>query len=207
MPEVLVARPPRPRYLLGVIHQPPAHRAPFHGVRAVLGSSRQISRAAWRVLAATGAAAAAVLVVFHGWLFWDRLVSGRLFEGDAAARWLVGALLCAALWVLKRQGVSLWRGRQACTVWLLVVLLHAWSAAAVPAERYASTPAQEASASLLLPTAGALAGLTLLLLASRRAHSSPLSRFHFRSPLSAPLAATRCHGPARVPRAPPVSLA
>lgn len=191
------------------MHQPPAHRASFQGVRAALGSPRQISRAAWRVLAATGAAVAAGLVVFHVWLFWDRLVSGRLFEGDAAARWLVGALLCAALWALRRQGVSLWRGRQGVTVWLLVALLHVWSAtASAPAERYAATPAQDASASMLLPaTAGALAGLALLLLASRRAYSSPLSPLHFRSPLAAPLAATRCHGPARAPRAPPATLA
>ncbi len=79
---------------------------------------------------ATAMTSGAVLALFHVWLFWDRLASGRLFEDGSAARWLAGALLCGAIWVLRRQGVSLSRGRQAFTVWLLVVLLHAWSAAA-----------------------------------------------------------------------------
>jgi hypothetical protein len=185
-------------------------QTPHSRAGARLGRARGIAGAAWRLASLTAMLAAGALALFHAWIFWDRLVTGRLAEGGSALRWISGVVLLASLHWLKRQGVSLWRGRPAMTAWLLVVLLHVWSAGAQPAAGSESPPPVDTAASaFLLPlTAAALAGLAVLLLAGRRSGQRwPLAAAH------AWLAPTVPCGPhshplaIRVPRAPPFALA
>ena len=69
-------------------------------------------------------ASAALLVLFHAWLFGAQLLDGRLADAGLVARWAAAGLLLAALVRLRRQGVSLVWGRRATAVWLLAALLH-----------------------------------------------------------------------------------
>ena len=71
------------------------------------------------------ALAGGLLVLFHVWLFLDRLWSGQLADVAALLRWAVAGGLTAALWTLHRRGVSLIRGRKAVAIWVLAALLHA----------------------------------------------------------------------------------
>ena len=132
--------------------------------------------------AATALAAGAALVLLHAWIFWDQLASGRLLEGASALRWTGAMALCAVLDTLRRRGVSLWWGRQAFCVWLLVALLHAWSASPATAgtDLVSRDPANEAAATFLVPvTALALASLVGLLLIGGRTRRSPLAALEF----------------------------
>ena len=70
------------------------------------------------------AASVTLLVLFHAWLFGAQLVDGRLTDAGLLARWGAAGLLIAALWALRRRGVSLFRGRRATAIWLLAALLH-----------------------------------------------------------------------------------
>ncbi len=72
----------------------------------------------WRV-------AAAVLVVYHAALFWDRVASLTLLDPAVALRWGVAAALAFGLVRMRRAGVPLLAGRRALIVWTLVALLHA----------------------------------------------------------------------------------
>ena len=140
---------------------------PSSGIRQAWRSNRNVARAAWGVCAATALAAGAALVLLHAWIFWDQLASGRLLEGASALRWTSAVTLCAVLDTLRRRGVSLWWGRQAFCVWLLVALLHAWSASPATAgtDMASRDPANQAAATFLVPvTALALASLVGLLL-------------------------------------------
>jgi hypothetical protein len=165
-------------------------------------------RAVWRLSSLAAMTAGVALALLHIWIFWDRLVTGRL-EGGSAIRWISGVLLVAGLVWLKRQGVSLWRGRPALTAWLLVVLLHLWSAGSQPVTAAPNEPVDTTASTFLLPlTAATLAGVAGLLIVGRRPRRpSPLmaagaavvqALFHGRS--SHPLAI-------RVPRAPPLHQA
>lgn len=153
-------------------------------------------------------AACAALVLLHIWILWDQLASGRLFESGAVMRWAGGLALCGALEALRRRGVPLWHGRQAFAVWMLVALLHAWSAGAQApaADLAAGGPVQDASAVMLLPvTAAALAGLTgLLLLACVRASSAAQADACRFSPVVIRLALPHWDGRAPVSRGPPL---
>ena len=73
-----------------------------------------------KALAVTGA----VLAGFHLWLLGSQLLDGRLADASVLLRWGVAAALAAALWSLRRQGVSIIWGRKAVTVWLLAAVLH-----------------------------------------------------------------------------------
>jgi hypothetical protein len=157
--------------------------------------------------AATAIAAGAALALLHVWIFWDQLASGRLLEGASALRWTSAAALCAVLNTLRRRGVSLWWGRQAFSVWLLVALLHAWSASpATAGSDIASRDlASETAATFLIPvTALALASLVgLLLIGAGGTRRSPLAALHL-----LPLDLSQPHkcfwaSTGRVPRAPP----
>jgi hypothetical protein len=74
-----------------------------------------------RVVALVGG----LLVLFHLWLFLDRLWQGQLADPGALLRWAMAGGLTAALWTLHRRGVSLVRGRKAVAIWVLAALLHA----------------------------------------------------------------------------------
>lgn len=107
------------------------------------------------------AAGVALLVLFHAWLFAGQALDGRLADPAVLARWGAAALLLAGLEALRRTGASLFRGRRAVGIWLLVALLHAPAAG----ERLGVSVAlalPEAAATLV--QAGAIAtGLLVLL--------------------------------------------
>ncbi len=143
----------------------------------------------------------AALVVFHGGLLWQRLLDGSLFEPVVAARWGATGLLLAWLVVLRRAGVSLWRGERARTFWALVLLLHAVPAFA--GERAAIAP--DGSGLLLVLPAAAATGLlaaSLPLIGARAAAGSPRPFNHQLAELAVP---TRAPGLERclAARAPP----
>jgi len=180
---------------------------PGRGVRQAWRSKRRVARAAWRVCATTAIAAGAALALMHVWIFWDQLTSGRLLAGASALRWTGALILCAALDALGRRGISLWWGRQAFSVWLLVALLHAWSASPSTStlDRAASDPVQDAAATFLLPLTGvALASLAgLLIIARLHTRPSPLSLLGLLPLLLARPSTSRWASAVRMPRAPP----
>ena len=73
---------------------------------------------------ASGQLVLAVLVAFHAWLLWTHLVGGRPLELQNAVRWLVSLGVLVGFRALRRRGVSLFWGKRAVVLWVLVVLLH-----------------------------------------------------------------------------------
>ena len=161
--------------------------------------------------ATTAIAAGAALVLMHVWIFWDQLTSGRLLAGASGLRWTGALLLCAALDALRRRGVSLWWGRQAFSVWLLVALLHVWSGSPSTStvDLAAGDPVQDAAATFLLPvTAMALASVAgLLIIAGLRTRRSPLSQLGLLPLLLARPSISRWASAVRMPRGPPALAA
>lgn len=70
------------------------------------------------------AVSALALIAFHLWLFWDQVQVGRLSDPLTAVRWAGSALLAASLVVLHRTQASLFQGRRALVIWLLIALVH-----------------------------------------------------------------------------------
>jgi len=85
--------------------------------------------AARLLLTRVGRTAALLLLGFHAWLLWQRLSGGSLLEPAIALRWAAALPMVAGLLLLRRYGASLFRGRRAAVLWLLVAVLH-WSGAA-----------------------------------------------------------------------------
>ena len=121
----------------------------------------------------TGAASA--LGLFHVWLFVRQAAAGELSSPETLGKWLAAAALAVAIAALRRQRVSLVRGRKAVAVWTLAALLHAPAAG----ERLATFDIPvipEAAVTLvqtlaaIAPLAGAL--LLLWLACSRAIHTS-----------------------------------
>ncbi len=73
----------------------------------------------------------AALLWLHAHLLWERITDLTLFEPLVAFRWGAAVLTIAALVRLQHIGVPLFRGRRALILWLVILLLHAGSAAAV----------------------------------------------------------------------------
>lgn len=71
-----------------------------------------------------GPALVALVVLYHAFLLWQRVVDLTLLEPMVAARWLATLVLLLALYRLHHRGVSLIWGRKALVFWLLVLLLH-----------------------------------------------------------------------------------
>jgi hypothetical protein len=71
----------------------------------------------------------ATLAVFHAWLLGLHLLDGRAFEPATAARWVLAVLVLAGFRALSHRGLSLFTGRRAVGLWLLVVLIHCSAAA------------------------------------------------------------------------------
>lgn len=119
-----------------------------------------IVRMARRAVALAGG----LLVLFHLWLFLDRLWNGQLADVSALLRWAVAGGLTAVLWALHRRGVSLVRGRKAVAIWVLAALLHAPAMAGEhPAEH---PPAVAEVVTTVTQILGSMAfGLGLILLA------------------------------------------
>ena len=76
------------------------------------------------LVSASAALLVALLFAFHAFLLWQRVLDLSLFRPVPAIRWLATAALLIGLYRLRRQGVSLLRGRSAIVLWLLVLLLH-----------------------------------------------------------------------------------
>lgn len=128
----------------------------------------RVAEASGLVLRALAKLATAVLVVFHLWLLWTHIVTGRLLEPDVLVRWAVAAVVAAALLALYRLHLSLFWGRRAVVLWLLVVLIHghaAWSGQtpsvlsdALPEAVAALMPVGAVASALLLAVGAAGAG-------------------------------------------------
>ncbi len=92
--------------------------------RFARSGSAGLGRAVRRLANGLVGGAAILLVIFHAQLLWTHVAAGRILDPDTAMRWAGGALLVAALLVLRRIGVSLLWSRQAALFWVLVAVLH-----------------------------------------------------------------------------------
>ena len=118
-----------------------------------------------------------VLVLFHVWLFLDRLWQGQLADAGSLLRWAVAGGLTAALWTLQRRGVSLVRGRKAIAIWVLAALLHApVMAGEHPADHAPALAEVVATVAQLIGAVGAGLGLLLLAVALRGQTAPQLAR-------------------------------
>jgi hypothetical protein len=77
-----------------------------------------------RLGVAAGAFGIGALVVFHALLLLRRFQDQSILEPAVALQWSATIALLGFLTYLRRQGVSLFRGRAALAFWLLVLLLH-----------------------------------------------------------------------------------
>ncbi|HEX6323107.1 MAG TPA: hypothetical protein VFZ36_05225 [Vicinamibacterales bacterium] len=147
--------------------------------------------------------AALALGLLHAWIFVRQAAAGSLTP-ETLLKWIAAAGLLAALVALRRQGVSLFRGRRAVAVWVLAALLHA------PAigERLTAleTPALPEAAIALsqaLASAASLAGVLLLLwIARQRPSASSRVRLAARAIVPSAVQAARATF-AFAPRPPP----
>ena len=80
------------------------------------------------------AVSALALIAFHLWLFWDHVQVGRLADPLTAVRWAGSALLAASLVALHRTHASLFHGRRALVIWLLIALVHVGPGTAADAD-------------------------------------------------------------------------
>jgi len=129
---------------------------------------------------------AALLAVFHLWLFGSQVWGGELVDLLLVSRWIIAAGLLAALLDLRRRGGSMVRGRQAVSVWLLAALLHGPALARDLDLVAPSMPEVVATVTHMvagLPLAGAV---LLILLFLRRGRSGTLA-LRLVSTLDAPL--------------------
>lgn len=125
------------------------------------------------------ALAAAYLVALHAELLWQRITSQTLLEPLVVLKWAGAAALVAALLRLRSAGVSVWRGRRAVVLWMLVLLLHAGTAVPAAGELAAdlASPA-EAGLLFVLPLCVSVATVFELgrRLLARRAVARPARR-------------------------------
>lgn len=114
-----------------------------------------------RLIGFSGFALTAVLTLFHGGLLWQRLTDGSLLQPVVVTRWAMSALLVLALYRLWSRGLPLLRGRRAGVLWMVVVLLHAFSpgGAALEAEPVAEGVLPAALAILAFLACGLAAAL------------------------------------------------
>lgn len=118
------------------------------------------------VIGVFGRLATAALVVFHLWLLGTHILTGRLLEPDVLLRWAAAGIVAAALAALHRRHRSLFWGRQAIVLWLLVVLIHghaAWTGDAGSA----LPDALPETAAALIPVGVVAGALTLWFVVTR----------------------------------------
>ncbi len=126
-------------------------------------------------------AAAAGLVVFHGWLLFARLASGNALDPIAALRWGGAGLVLLSLFSLRRLGISLVGSRHAAIVWLLAALLHVGASAPLPVGigPFGTTPG------LLVALPGVSASVLTLVTALSLARRRPRATETCRVPVTA----------------------
>ncbi len=159
----------------------------------------RVADASGLVLRALTRLATAVLVVFHLWLLWTHIVTGRLLEPDVLLRWAVAAFVAAALLALYRLHLSLFWGRRAVVLWLLVVLIHGHAAWSGQTQLALADALPEAVAALM--PVGAVAATVLLVVAAARAGERRVASL----PRLAPVAARFATGPRPGSAPPPFS--
>lgn len=64
------------------------------------------------------------LVLFHLRLLWLRVSDQSVLEPVILAKWVITAVLLAALWRLRTSGFRLLTDKRAGVIWLLALLLH-----------------------------------------------------------------------------------
>lgn len=140
--------------------------------------------------------AGGLLLVFHGWLLWERMSAGELLQPAVGLRW-AAALLLAWAWVAHRQrGLPLLRGRRALVLWLLAALLH-WHGGAVTQESAQPTW-------LLVAPAISVMSVGLIALEPRpRSRRSPLAAASSVTPSRVTLWIAPRLSPHLLPRPPP----
>jgi hypothetical protein len=77
-----------------------------------------------RALTLLGIPLALGLAIHHSALLWRRIETLEIAEPLVLMRWLGVAAILALVALLRRQRVSLLRGRGAVVIWLLIALLH-----------------------------------------------------------------------------------
>jgi FtsH-binding integral membrane protein len=109
--------------------------------------------------------AAALLVLFHGYLFACQLWNGELAEPGLILRWLIAAALLCGLIVIRRRDHSMIWGRRALCIWLLAALLHGPAIARAGDSEF-SLPALPAAITTVVQMAASIGlGLALIVLA------------------------------------------
>jgi hypothetical protein len=120
--------------------------------------------------------AAVALGLLHAWIFVRQAAAGTLTP-ETLLKWLAAAGLLAALVVLRRQGVPLFRGRKAVAVWVLAALLHAPAIGErLDALETPALPEVAMTLSQTLASAASLAGVLLLLWTARPRPAAPSRR-------------------------------
>lgn len=102
-----------------------------------------------------------LLVAFHVWLFGSQVWEGQLLDLTLVTRWAIAAGLLAALFHLRRHGISVIRSRQAIAVWLLTATLHG---PALARDLDLTAPAMPEVVATLAQTTATLTGLATLIL-------------------------------------------
>ncbi len=72
----------------------------------------------------TAGLATAVLLAFHAWILWERILDASIFQFDIVSKWAIAAVLLGIAFYLQRKGFSLFRGRHARYFWMFVLLIH-----------------------------------------------------------------------------------
>jgi hypothetical protein len=96
-----------------------------------------------------GVAFAALIALFHIWLFAGQVWDGELADPGRVVRWVLAGGVAGALAMLRRRGLPLWRSRPAIAIWLVAALLHAPAALPLPE---LATSATVAAAAVLVAT-------------------------------------------------------
>ena len=110
---------------------------------------------------------AGLLAIFHLQLLWDRLVDLANLEIGAAIRWLATAAILGVVACLWKRGVSIFRGRPALVLWILVLLVHIQTPFGGPLAASSSTEGSPADDLLLvLPVSVSLAVVGRILFSS-----------------------------------------
>jgi hypothetical protein len=125
----------------------------------------------------------AALVVFHVWLLVLHLAQGRALEPGTAARWLLSAFVVLGFRALNRRGLSLFAGRRAVGLWLLVVLIHCGAASDGRAAVLESAIPETVTALAQLAAAVAVIGTVLAVALALAAGPRHRGRFAYPVPV------------------------
>lgn len=68
--------------------------------------------------------AAVALALFHLQLLLDRIANLANLQLDIALRWILTAVVLGSIAKLRRNGISVFWGRPALVLWILVLLIH-----------------------------------------------------------------------------------